>query len=323
MAQSVDQNQMPNRDERPLRAILVADSAGEPAALFDAQAIFRFVRDHWIAIAVSAIVGGCATVAISYAFPRIYRAEVLLTPTDKGGGERGLEALISKYGALASAAGIDLPNRAGSTAAALARLQSRGFLEAFIQEEGLMDVLYPGEWDPAAVQAGRGDSKRTLQDGYHRFARSIMLVKQDKAAELVTIRVDWKDRKLAAKWANLLVKRLNAVTRAEAIQETERSLEYLRAELERAEYVRLKDSISSLIEAQINKRMMAVTQPDYSFRVIDPARPSDANKKIAPKRIVFLAVGVLLGAVIGILIGLRRRRMGLPDSKGAAQAVRN
>jgi uncharacterized protein involved in exopolysaccharide biosynthesis len=153
------------------------------------------------------------------------------------------------------------------------------------------------------------DPKRTLQDGYRKFTRRIMLVKHDKVSSLVTIRIDWKDRELAAQWANALAARLNSVMRTTAIQETERSLEYLRAELAKADYVSLKDSISSLMETQVNKRMLALTQPDYAFRVIDPAKPSDANKKIFPKRVVFGVVGAALGTLLGILLSLRRQRI--------------
>lgn len=298
----------PNADspERVVRAILLPDTSAQSG--LDLPAILRFVRDYWLSIGACAVLGGVAAVAASFAFQPTYRAEVLLAPTS-GSNESmgGLGSLIGRYSSLASAVGIGVPGQGGTIPVAIAQLQSRSFIEAFIAEEKIMQALYPGELAPAQ-SAGKGDGKslHTLQDGYQRFVRSIMLVKHDKSSDLVTIRIDWEDRELAAKWANALAARLNVVMREDAIEETERSLSYLKAELEKADYVRLKDSISSLMEAQINKRMLALTQPDYAFRVVDPAKPSDANKKVAPKRSIFLVFGFFVGGLLGVLLGLRR-----------------
>jgi uncharacterized protein involved in exopolysaccharide biosynthesis len=186
---------------------------------------------------------------------------------------------------------------------AIARLQSRGFIEGFIADHKIMEVLYPKDFS-SSVKAGQ--AKHTLQDGYRKFADSIMLVERDKLSDLVTIRIDWTDRELGAQWANALVRRLNEVMRADAMDETDRNLKYLAAELQKAEYVTLRDAIASVMESQINKRMLAITQPEYAFRVLDPAKPSDAKRKQFPKRWIFLIVGSLLSGLLGIALCLRR-----------------
>jgi len=291
-----------------VRAILLPAYDVEHS-VFDLNAILSFIGTHWLAIGVCAILGGSAAVAVSFAFDKVYRAEVLLAPSNVGGDlSGGIQSLIGKYSSLASAVGVGMPGQGGLTPIAIARLKSRSFVEAFITEQKVMAVLYPEE-QPGS-QPGAGDPNaptHTLQDGYQLFIGKIMLIRQDKAADLVTIRIDWTNRELAAAWANELVSRLNSVMRADAIEETERSLKYLQTELQRAEYVTLKNSISSLMENQINKRMLAVTQPDYAFRVVDPAKPSDPNKKVFPKRSVFLVLGFALGSFVGALISLRRR----------------
>jgi len=270
--------------------------------------MIRFVREYWVWILSCALLGGTAAVALSFASPRVYRAETLLAPTngsDEAGGSLG--SLVGRYSSLANAVGITVPSETGMVQIAIARLQSRSFIEPFILEENIMPIFYPEDQQAQNAADQLGAKRHTLQDAYRRFVRSVLLVKHDKSSNLVTIRVDWQDRELAARWANKLVARINTVMRADAIEETDRNLEYLRVELAKADYVSLKDSISSLMEGQINKRMLALTQLDYAFRVLDPAQAPDYNKKIAPRRSIYLVVGFALGSFVGVLLALWRR----------------
>jgi uncharacterized protein involved in exopolysaccharide biosynthesis len=299
-----------------IRAVIVSNH-GDHAALIDPWAIWRFLLRHWFLLPVSVVVGAIAVFSASYALPRIYRAETLLAPVAEEGS--GLRSLTGTYGALASAIGIDLGNSNSDTSQVIAQLQSRQFIEQFITDESLLPVLYP---DVSFEAGGAGKKKPTLQDAYYRFVREILLVREDKSTKLVTVRVDWRDPDVAAEWANKLVARINSVTRADAILQTERSLEYLRDALEKVDYVSVRTAISSVIEAQINKRMLAQTRPDYSFRVIDPAKRSDENKYASPRRLVFAAVGMMLGLLAGLLLSfvLERRAQRSQGSQGSFES---
>jgi uncharacterized protein involved in exopolysaccharide biosynthesis len=275
-----------------------------PRPLVDYKAVFHFVGRFWILLAVFGVIGGAVGYGISFTFAKQYRTQVLLAPTT-GNAESsgGIQGLVSKYSALASAVGIGLPAQQGLVSVAIARLQSRGFIEGFIADQKVMEALYPKDfW--SSVTAGQ--AKHTLQDGYRKFVDSVMLVERDKSSDIVTIRIDWTDRELGAEWANALVRRLNEVMRADAMDETDRNLKYLAAELQKAEYVTLRDAIASVMESQINKRMLAITQPEYAFRVLDPAKPSDAKRKQFPKRWIFLIVGSVLAGLLAIVLCLRK-----------------
>jgi uncharacterized protein involved in exopolysaccharide biosynthesis len=288
---------------RTIRALLQHEFES-PRPLVDYKAVLHFVGKFWILLGVFGLIGGAVGYGISFAFPKQYRTQILLAPTT-GNAESsgGIQGLVSKYSALASAVGIGLPAQQGLVSVAIARLQSRGFIEGFIADQKIMEVLYPKDFS-SSVTAGQ--AKHTLQDGYQKFFGSVMLVERDKSSDLVTIRIDWTDRELGAEWANALVSRLNAVMRADAMDETDRNLKYLAVELQKAEYVTLRDAIASVMESQINKRMLAITQPEYAFRVLDPAKPSDAKRKQFPKRWIFLIVGGLLAGLLGIVLCLRR-----------------
>jgi len=61
------------------------------------------------------LIATCLAVAFALWSPNIYRAEALLTPSlEQQGG--GLSALASRFGGLASLAGVDLGNKGGDKA---------------------------------------------------------------------------------------------------------------------------------------------------------------------------------------------------------------
>jgi uncharacterized protein involved in exopolysaccharide biosynthesis len=57
-----------------------------------------------------------------------------------------------------------------------------------------------------------------------------------------------------------------------------------------------------LLEEQVNKRMLAVTRPDFSLKIIDAARPSDANRYVSPRLLVLVIGGVIAGSMIGAFL---------------------
>jgi len=302
----------PGREPEIVRAVILPSVAEINAARIDPMLIARFVMRYWLFLGIAAVLGGAGAMALSYLFTPVYRAEVLVAPVTSDEDSFGFGSLLSRYGGLASAVGLDLGQSSDSTTQALALLRSRQFIEQFIVEKSLMPVLFPERFKDDA----QNERRPTLQDGYNRFVRKIMLVKQDKTSNLVTLRIDWHDPVVAAAWANELIDRLNAATRADAIRESDRSLEYLRSEFQKADYVTLRESISSVMEAQVNKRMLAQTRPDYSFRIIDPAKPPDPDKYASPRRVLFAGVGFILGALVGTCLCLvysRRREVRLAE----------
>jgi flagellar hook assembly protein FlgD len=103
-----------------------------------------------------------------------------------------------------------------------------------------------------------------------------------------------------------MVAQLNQFTRERAIREADESIKYLQQELANATQVELRTSIGSIIESQINKRMLATTRPEFSFKIIDPAQPPQVRRFVKPNRLVFIAAGVFIGVLCGFLIGARR-----------------
>ena len=277
-------------------------------------------RNKWCIALIAALCVAAAT-AVAFVMTPKYEAVVVATFADEGkSGGGGLSALASQYGGLAEMAGVSLGG-GGSKDASLAYLKSRIFIEGFIKENDLMPILYAKPWD-SEKKKWRGEEPEkspTLWNAY-RFFSSIVGVQQDKKTNLITLTVTWKDREQAVAWANGLVKRANANLREKAIAESQMSVAYLEKELRKTSILEVQQTIYKVMETQIKTMMMANTQEQFAFKVIDPAAVVDEDAYVRPKRPLIIALGGVCGVFLGILFvfmrqAIRNRRSGVKLNK--------
>jgi len=229
---------------------------------------------------------------IAFLLPPVYRAEVLLAPVSEDKSE-GLSAIANQYGDLAALAGINLASSKDKTAEYIATLKSRALSVAFIKEENLMPILFARKWDAAKKQWRSGDAAPTAWEAYKLWDDDIRSVNVDRKSGLVTLAIEWKDPALAASWANDLVKKANNKLRTEAVEDAEKSVAYLKRQLDHTSSVEIQQAIYRLIETQTKKKMIANTKEEYAFTIIDPA--VRAEKPRSPKKLTMTLVGALLG----------------------------
>jgi len=248
---------------------------------------------------------------ISLRMPNIYRAEVVLAPvSDEGSKSGGISSALGGLGGLASMAGISLGG-GGSVEENLAVLKSREFLWQFIKDQKLMPILFEDNWD-ADKKGWKEDAPEKqpgLWDAYRKFTR-LLSVSSDKKSGLVTVGIEWKDPVLAAGWANMLVNRLNEFLRQQAISRSNGNLHYLNKELSRTHVADMRQALFELISQQQKKAMLANTQKEFAFQVIDKAVAPD--RKAKPKRSLIVILSAFVAgflAVIYVFIreGIKRR----------------
>lgn len=272
---------------------------------------------------IIAITVACTALATVLAFVMtpVYRSKALLIPVSQEQENRGLSAIAGQFGGLAQLAGLNFGSGGGSSKdEAIALLKSRGFTEQFIQSENLLPILFDSEWDADQERwkSDDPDDVPTLNDGYRLFDRKIRQVTEDRKTSLVTLTIDWKDRELAARWAQLLVGRVNQSMRERAIEESQRSLNYLNQELLKTEAAEVRQAIYRLIENQIKTIMWANVRDQYSFRVLDPPAVADKDDPVRPKRALMIVIGFLLGGFISLIVAYVRNTTSTKDA--AAQA---
>lgn len=276
--------------------------------------IFELIRHcvrNRVMIGSAALLVAVITAGVALWMRPVYRAEVTMLPAslpDTGAG--GLSGIAGQLGGLASLAGV---GGGGKTTKdqALAILRSRVLIGQFVTDRKLMPVLFEKQWD-AVHQRWKSDDvakQPTAGDAYKAITDNILSVSDDVKTGLVTLRVDWYDRNVAADWANDLVKRTNEAMRSRAVHDADESLKYLTAQLGNTDGLELRAAIVRLIEAQMKSRMIAIVTEEYAFRVLDPAVAPDLNKRLKPKRTLMVLFGALVGAILGLFVTLYRREV--------------
>lgn len=275
------------------------------------------VEGKWLILGCAALCFLAAT-ALAFIMTPKYEAKLVASfAEDDAGGGAGLSA---QYAGLAEIAGISLGGGGGSKEASLAFLQSRGFIEKFIEEEGLMTVLFAKSWDAEKKQwKVSEDEIPTPWKAYDFFSKKVMNVTMDKKTNLLTLTITWKDRNQGVHWANELVRRANETLRQKSITETQSSLDFLQKELEKTSIVEVQNTIYRVMESQVKSMMMANTQEQFAFKVIDPAIAVDEDAFVKPKRPLMMAIGLIGGIFFGSLLVFLRKAIRTHRAKRAAQ----
>lgn len=249
---------------------------------------------------LGAIVGALLGLGMFLQAPKIYRAQVVLAIADPDGPAAG--GMLQSLSSLSAIAGLSLGGGNDRRSRYIAFLKSRAFTTRLIEKNGWAPELFPERWD-AARHSWRADAKPpTRADLFQRFDREVRELREDKFTGLVTLTVDWRDRKRVADWATLLVNQVNEELRAQAISDARRSINFLDAELDRTNSLEVKQSIYRIMEAQINAVMLANVKPDFAFQIVDPAEPSDKEKYIRPRLVFSVLGGALAGIALAALL---------------------
>jgi uncharacterized protein involved in exopolysaccharide biosynthesis len=262
-----------------------------PLNLLDVAAVLWAARGLILAVTLL-----CTAGATAYAFlaPQWYRADVLLKPTDAK-QTQGILSQLGSLSGLASLAGLNLNDNRVSES--IATLKSRELLGGFIQDQNLLPVLFARKWDAQAKRwkSSDPDDQPDVRDGIKYFRDRVFSVEEDKKNGLVTVQVDWKDPKVAAQWANMLVARVNDSMRSRALAQSEYNVTYLKQELTQASVLAMQQSIGRVLESELQKLLLAKEDPEYAFKILDHAQPP--RQRYWPKRPWVIAGGAVLGLI--------------------------
>ncbi len=261
-------------------------------------------RARWFVVATAAMFLAVGTLYVLLATP-LYRAETTLVRKE---GRSGAGAL-AQFGGLASLAGI---NMGGEQLTPVAVLRSRGLSRDFIEQQGLLPVLFSDKWDASTKgwRSGEVDKHPDIRDAVDKFASDVRSVVDDKKTGLVTVSITWSDPDAAASWANDLVRMVNDRMRQEALTDTERNIRFLRTEVAATNIPSLQQSVGRVLEAEMQKLMLARGGEEFAFRVVDKAE--SPKKPVSPRTGVILVGSLILGLLTSfVLIVLRRVLRGM------------
>ncbi len=257
------------------------------------ESILLTVLSHYRIIVVAALVGAMVAMAASFLFTPIYHAQTLISPVKQDDKSAGLAELASQFGGLAGLAGISLgQNEANPVAKHLAILQSRDFIQRFLQQDNRVAVL------TGKTLSGPEDEE-LLWQAYEQFKEKLLHVHNNVNTGLITVAIAWTDPRQASQWANDIVIFLNEHIRQQVIHEANRSLTFLKQEVAKTPIVRMQEVLYSLMEKQIEKIMLANVRKEYAFTVVESAlKPIEQE---FPRPLPMMLLGAILSGLFAVL----------------------
>lgn len=305
----------PLRDDRMIFLVPADEAERERLSLRDLWDILW--RRKWLIVAITALFAIC-TVVYALSAQQWFKAEVVLVAAKKNAG---LPGQLGGLAGLASLAGVNIGDKDESVEA-LAVLRSNDFAREFIVERNLLPILFADEWDSTRKtwKSSNKDDWPDERDAVRFFQKSICQVTDDKRTGLVTVSIEWKDRAVAAAWANELVTRLNDRMRQRMLTESDRNIKFLRQELSAADIPSLQQSLSRLLESELQNMMVARGSHEFAFRVVDRASPPKWRSR--PKRTLLVCVATLGGGILAVALVflLHSWQSGAPVRQAAVKA---
>ena len=271
---------------------------------------------------IATITGLAAIVSVIFALmlPNIYHSTATLAPASSG-GQGGLASLASRYGNLASIAGIDLPEgELSKKDLALEVVRSRKFARDFLKKHDLKPKLMAVDyWDADNNTLVLDDdlydvkTKKWLEDQepldvdvYGAF-EDALIVNDNSTTGIVELGFKSKSPTEAQQWTNWAIEDLNNAIRAKDIAEAESSIAFLREQVKSTPLAELRKVFYDLIQAQTETIMLAQVREEYVFATVDPAVVPD--KKAEPSRSLICILITMLGGMVSVIFVLARHYM--------------
>ena len=283
--------------------MMVEAPLAPPDDEIDLIALLRLLIGSWKLIGGVTVLVTAAALAYALQATEIFKAEALLVPVAEE--KSRMSTTLGQFSGLATMAGISIPSDSNKEEV-IATLKSRKFIQRYIEEKKLLQVLFEEQWDQAeaAWKVELGDELPTVESAYRAFS-GVMDVSEDKKTGLVTLSVSWKDPEVAAEWANDLVRRLNEELRSKAIENSKKRIGYIEKELGKTLVKDMKEVLYSLLESEEQKAMLANVNEEFALKVIDPAVAPELRE--SPKRKMIVVLGGFFGVFLGISVFFLRQ----------------
>ncbi len=249
----------------------------------------------------------------SLLLPNYYQSESILVSTDKNNSSP-----LGQYADLASLAGLSL-NAGGENEVfeTIELIKSREFVKHILTFPDILPsimaakefsietnkLIYKSEIYDQKSNEWKGNSFRygKSKPSYlevHKVYLSHLNIFQDKKTNFISMSFEHISPIFAKDFLSLVIREANSLKRQRDLDTTNNALEFLTAEFQRTSFKEIKISIQNLIESQLETRMLAKVNDEYSLSILEP--PFIPELKSRPQRSVIVIISTLFGFLITI-----------------------
>ena len=248
--------------------------------------------------------------------PNQYASSSLLALVeDSDAGGSGFGDIASRYGGLASVAGVAI-SKGSSTKSNLviATIKSRDFFEYLSNIPEIYPFLVASKRYNESSKILELDEniynskKMTWVNGKpstleaHLDFLSNMTLSKDKRTEFIYLSFKHISPEFAFRMTKTIISEANNVIRQEHLEESQKSISYLNAALINTSAIATKSSITTLLDAQLKVQMIANVRKEYVIRAID--KPYLPEWKAGPSRLKFIILSSLAGMLISAFFAM-------------------
>ncbi len=288
-----------------------------PSDEIDLRELWNILWQGKLLIVAITAVFAVGSVFFALSLPNVYQSTTLLTPSEDSQGG-GISRMAGKLGGLASLAGVNLGASSSKVAIALEVIQSRKFITEFVDRHGILPELMAVEawdrasntltFDPDLYNASAAEWVRVVEapkkpepsawEAYKAFME-ILTVSENVETGFVTISLQHQSPYIAEQWVSLLVSDLNIAMKEKDVTEAERSIGYLKKQLNQVALADMRTIFYELIEQQTKIIMLAQVREEYMFKTID--KPVVPEEKAKPSRALICILGTMLGGMLAVM----------------------
>lgn len=273
------------------------------------QELLSVIWAQKLLIILATLFAGFGSIIYSLSLENEYTSQAILTLAGQEAQSGSMGGSSGQLGGLASLAGISVGGTSNKAALAIKTIESRDFLKHLLQFEGVLSTLvgikqYNQKTQEVTYEDGFSSETTLVPDDllfleiYKAFRGTINL-SDDSKTGLISLSVTSKSPKAAYDLAIIILRELNNVYRAEALEESSKALSYLNNKLSSTMQNEVKKSMSQVIESQLKIQMFANIRENYLLKPFDNAFIPDV--KSGPSRSVICMVITLSAFFIAII----------------------
>lgn len=269
-------------------------------------------------IILTTLLSAVFSVYYSINLPNIYTSKSILAPVS---AEGSLSSKLGAYSGLAGLAGVNLTKESSKTQEGIERIKSFEFFSnhflPYIQLENLLALK---KWDYKENELVYDSSlfnsntnkwireaaypKKIIPSNQEAFRtyKEIINISEARGSGFITLSIDHFSPYIAKKWVNIIINQINESMREIDIKNAQNSINFLNESSKSTNIQSIKEVISSLLENQMQTLMLASSNDEYVFKIIDS--PIAPEIKTRPNRALICILGTILGGMLSILIVL-------------------
>jgi uncharacterized protein involved in exopolysaccharide biosynthesis len=251
------------------------------------------------------------TLIYGFSLPNIYRSNGIYEVVGSASTSSAVKS--SGLSSIAGAVGVSLGGGQTNRGDVIVEtVRSKTFLKHLLQFDGILPGLVAAKYHNPQSQTIDFDvsmysvkdntwngAPPTIHDAYKVYSRQLSIF-QDQGDNFIYISFDHISPDFAQEFVLLVIEQLNLKLRSKSLDEANAALNFLEDQLGNTFLIELRSSISSLIQKQLEKKMLADVSENFALAPIE--RPFIEQEKESPSRLLMLIFSTISSFIIFCMI---------------------